>query len=72
MRPPTQIPGSTTTVTIDATIVRNVTAYLNDPAGCAPAPPPGSLQTQHPVAERCHGDFPIISGPWQQVSSLAA
>ena len=41
---PLQIPGGTrrsrVTVTIDATIFRNVTAYMNDPRGCDPAPAP--------------------------------
>ena len=39
---PQQIPGGTkrSTVTIDATILRNVTAYINDPKGCDPAPAP--------------------------------
>ena len=45
---------STVTVTIDATILRNVTAYINDPKGCAPAPATslvlGSDRTGHPVA----------------------
>ena len=75
MRPPTQILGSTTMVTIDATIIRNVTAYLNDPAGCAPAPPPSwRLVPIKPNTrfERGHGDFLFVPGPWQQKPCLAA
>ena len=40
MPPPQQIPGTNVTVTFDATSWRNITAFVNDPKKCAPAPAP--------------------------------